>query len=429
MGSSTPVTRNMPVDPDERRQPRLPRLSRSRDDRVVAGVSAGIASALGVDPLVVRAAAVVLALAAGTGVLAYVVAWLMLPRAGEERSLADAALRDRRFDAASVLAVACIVVGVLLVLRSGGVWVGDAVVWPVLLTGVGVAVIWRQADDDDRPSVSRMMDRLGGPGAPAPTDLRSRRGALLRVLAGVAMVVAGVGFFLAASDAFTAVRQVLLASVGIVGGLALITGPWWLRLGRQLSRERRERIRADERAELAAHVHDSVLHTLALIQRHAGDPRAVVTMARRQERELRGWLYDGQAQPPAGDTVAAAVRQAAEEVEAVHGVSVEVVTVGDAPVDERLQALVAAAREAMVNAARWAEVTTVSVYAEAGNEEVSVFVRDWGVGFDPALVPADRHGVRDSISGRMTRHRGHARVRSQPGTGTEVELRMGREAR
>jgi signal transduction histidine kinase len=402
------------------------RLTRSRTDRVVAGVCGGLGRALGIDPFVVRVAVLVLTLLGGIGALAYVVAWLLLPREGDDQSLAAGAFSPRRFDLPSILAIGSIALGVLFILRAGGVWVGEAVVWPVLLAVVGVAVIWRQADDDDRPSLAQVMERV--PRAEAATDLRSRRGSLVRVLAGVALVVVGVGMFLAASDAFSAVREGLLATTGIVGGLALITGPWWLRLGRQVTRERRERIRADERAELAAHVHDSVLHTLALIQRQADDPRAVVTMARRQERELRGWLYDGQSQPRSGDTLAAAVSQAAEEVEAVHGVSVEVVTVGDTPLDERLHALVAAAREAMVNAARWAGVATVSVYAEVTDEDVSVFVRDWGVGFDPDQVPADRHGVSDSISGRMARHRGQATVRSRPGTGTEVELRMGRQA-
>ena len=178
------------------------------------------------------------------------------------------------------------------------------------------------------------------------------------------LVVAGIGMFLAASDAFSAVRQGVLATAGIVAGLALITGPFWLRMGRDLTQERRERIRSEERADVAAHLHDSVLQTLALIQRNADDPRAVVTMARRQERELRSWLYEHTDVMPGPDTLAAAVTRVAEAVEADHGVTFDVVAVGDCPLDDRLTAMVAAAREAMVNAARWSGAGSVSVYSE-----------------------------------------------------------------
>ena len=256
------------------------------------------------------------------------------------------------------------------------------------------------------------------------SGMASRRGALARVVVGVVLVVVGITAFLAASDSFSALRQGLVATAVIVAGLALITGPWWLRLGRELSRERRERIRSEERAEVAAHLHDSVLQTLALIQRNAADPRTVVTMARRQERELRGWLWETGRQPHAGESLAAEVTRTAEEVEEIHGVSIDVVTVGDCVLDDRLRAMVAAAREAMVNAATWSGASTISVYSEVKGTDATVFVRDWGVGFDPAAVGPDRHGVRESISGRMARHGGAAELRSTPGEGTEVALRM-----
>ena len=406
--------------PDGRRHPA--RLTRNGDDRVVAGVCSGVARALGVDPLVVRAATVALTVAGGTGALLYVLGWLLLPPGGDRPSLAQAVVRDRtKHDVGEVLAIGSIILGVLLLVRATGIWFNDALVWPLLLAGMGLAVIWRQAGDDERPSLLRVVDRL--PRSPA-LDLRSRRAALARVVVGVLLVVSGVGAFLAASDAFSAVRQGILATAGIVAGLALITGPWWLRMGRDLASERRQRIRSEERAEVAAHLHDSVLQTLALIQRNAEDPRAVVTMARRQERELRGWLYDGDAAGDA-DSLAAALTRVGEEVEAHHGVSIDVVAVGDLPLDDRRRALVAAAREAMVNAAKWSGEATVSVYAEVGAGEASVFVRDWGAGFDPAAVAPDRHGLRESIVERMARHGGTAAVRSTVGDGTEVELRMG----
>jgi signal transduction histidine kinase len=395
------------------------RLTRSRTNRVLVGVCGGVARALGVDPLIVRVAAVALAFAGGAGVIAYAAGWLLLPREGEEESLARSAHRASKVDPAEALAIGSIVLGVVLLVRATGVWFSDAVVWPVALAGFGLAVIWRQADDaaDEESSAPRLMGRF---------DVRSRRVALARVVAGVVLVVGGVSAFLAASNAFSAVRQAVLATAGIVTGLAIISGPWWLRLGRELARERRERIRSEERAEMAAHLHDSVLQTLALIQRTADDPRAVVAMARRQERELRGWLYETNQGPAAPDTLAAALARIAEEVEGLHGVRADVVTVGDCPMDERLHAMLAAAREALVNAAKWSGAETVSVYGEVRDSEVSVFVRDWGEGFDPDAVGPDHHGIRDSIKGRMARHGGTAIVRATPGEGTEVQLRMSR---
>jgi signal transduction histidine kinase len=387
----------------------LRRLSRSRTDRLLGGVCGGLGRAIGIDPLVVRVALVALTVAGGTGALIYVLAWLLVPEDGTDRSLARAAVTDRGTSLGEVVAVASIVLGVILLVRATGIWFSDAFVWPLLLAGVGLAVIWRQAGDRFRSSVP---------------DLRSRRAALARIGVGVFLVVSGVGAFLAASDAFSAVRQGVMATTAIVGGLALITGPFWVRMGRDLATERRQRIRSEERADMAAHLHDSVLQTLALIQRNADDPRAVVTMARRQERELRGWLFENEVDQPGAEMLAAALARAGAEVEGVHGVRVDVVAVGDLPLDDRLRALVAAAREAMVNAAKWSGDQTISVYAEVREGEASVFVRDWGAGFDLEAVAPDRHGVRESIVERMARHGGKAAVRTSPGEGTEVELRI-----
>jgi signal transduction histidine kinase len=213
---------------------------------------------------------------------------------------------------------------------------------------------------------------------------------------------------------------VLLAVVVVVVALTLILAPWWLRLVRGLTAERTERIRSQERAEVAAHLHDSVLQTLALMQKRSDDPREVASLARRQERELRAWLNGRRA---AGDaSVAGALEAVAAEVEEAHGVPVEVVAVGDAPLDERAQALVAAAREALVNAAKFAPDGPVALYAEVDPERIEVFVRDRGPGFEPSAVPDDRRGVRESIVGRMERHGGRATVHTAPGQGTEVEL-------
>jgi signal transduction histidine kinase len=204
-------------------------------------------------------------------------------------------------------------------------------------------------------------------------------------------------------------------------GIGLVTGPWWMRMMSQLSAERAERIRSQERADIAAHLHDSVLQTLALIQRNAGSPREVARLARGQERTLRTLLYGTRA---ASGQFSEELRTAAAEVEDAYAVTVEVVLVGDAPMNEQLAALAAAAREALVNAAKHSGVDAVSLYAELEPDEISVFVKDRGVGFDMEQIADDRQGVRGSIIGRVERHGGAVRITSDKGTGTEVELRM-----
>ena len=227
--------------------------------------------------------------------------------------------------------------------------------------------------------------------------------------------------FLWLNNALQPARDVLLAVVVVVVALTLILAPWWLRLVRGLTEERAERIRSQERAEMAAHLHDSVLQTLALMQRRIDDPREVAALARRQERELRAWLNGRRALGDA-DTVATCLEAAAAEVEEAHGVAIDVVAVGDAPLDKRGEALVAAAREALVNAAKFAGDASIALYAEVAPERIEVFVRDRGPGFEPERVPADRRGVRESIVGRMERHGGRALVYTAPGEGTEIEL-------
>ena len=244
------------------------------------------------------------------------------------------------------------------------------------------------------------------------------------MLTGASLVAAGVIGFLASRGELQQAREGLLSTIVVVLGLALLTGPWWIRMAAELRDERRERIRSQERAEVAAHVHDSVLQTLALIRKAADDPREVSRLARTQERELRGWLYAPK--PVHASTVAGGLEAAAAEVEETHGVAVEVVVVGDCPATPPLQALVAAAREALVNAVKHAGVDTVSLYAEVTPGCVEVFVRDRGCGFDPESVPSDRFGLAQSVVGRMERHGGKAVVRSTPGSGTEVRLEVSR---
>jgi signal transduction histidine kinase len=288
------------------------------------------------------------------------------------------------------------------------------VVGPLGVAAVGAAVVWREADQAQR----RRWIRGGW------------RAALLRVVAGTLFVAAGFAVFLLGKLDLGQVQFGLLAVAVTLVGVGVLTVPWWVRLIRDLGEERRERIRESERAEIAAHLHDSVLQTLALIQRQSDSPREVARLARGQERELRAWLYGAggyrRAGGPAVDTgLAGALATAAGEVEDTYAVTVRPVVVGgDRPLDDDLRALVLAAREAMVNAAKHAGVDEVSVYVEVEPDEVNVFVRDRGAGFDPEAVADDRHGLADSVRGRMERHRGSVRLRSAPGEGTEVHLRM-----
>jgi signal transduction histidine kinase len=298
-----------------------------------------------------------------------------------------------------------------------GVRFGEALVWPLVLGACGLALVWRPtvavADGEDP----------GGKLTPRGILRRARRIDAPRLIVGGLLVA----FASAALLHTVGVLHSLGSAVGAVAIVATLLGlglaPWVLRLVRSLSSERAARIREQERAELGAHLHDSVLQTLALIQKRAEDPREVAGLARRQERELRRWLLEG---PEHGehDSVAGALERAAAEVEELHRVPIEVVTVGDGPMTGHLEAIVQAAREAMTNAAKFAGSERVDLYAEVEADRVEVFVRDRGVGFDPHAIPADRRGVRDSIIARMERHHGRAGVHSTPGEGTEVELVM-----
>jgi signal transduction histidine kinase len=245
---------------------------------------------------------------------------------------------------------------------------------------------------------------------------------------GVTLVLGAALVFLWANGALDAAGDAVLATVVVVVALGLILAPVWWRLGRNLAAERAERIRSQERAELGAHLHDSVLQTLALMQRRADDPREVAALARRQERELRAWLLD-RPQARAGESLAAALEAAAAQVEETHGGGIEVVTVGDCALDDRAEAVLAAAREAILNAAKFAgDAGPIDVFAEVTPRRIEVFVRDRGPGFDPASLPDDRHGVRESIVGRMERHGGRTEIRTGADGGTEVELSLERGA-
>jgi signal transduction histidine kinase len=354
----------------------LPRLRQSRDRRVLAGVCGGIAEAIGVDPTLVRLVFTLLALAGGAGIALYVALWLYM--------------RGHLW-----IAVVPLLITGSLVLHAIGLS-GTAIVALVLIA-VGLGLIWRN----------------GGslrPGEPLS-------------LAGLVSAAAGVGLLLTRGGTSFGV----LAPGAVVGALLLVAGPWLWQLARERDAERTARIRSEERAEVAARVHDSVLQTLALVQRHADEPRRVASLARRQERELRSWLYGNGATP--GETLEGALAAAADEIEELHGVRVELASGGDCALTDEVRPVVLAAREAMANAAKFSGVDEISVYAEADDARVSVFVRDRGAGFDRGSVPDDRHGLAESIEGRMARAGGTAVISSTPGEGTEVELTLPLTAR
>ncbi|MGN6331973.1 MAG: PspC domain-containing protein [Motilibacteraceae bacterium] len=405
----------VPPTPAERAPYR--RYTRSSRGRLVAGVCSGLAEHLGFPVLWVRAGLLLLALAGGAGVVAYGALWALAPLDDAPPTDAEAADADPVGAAGReiglLLALGALLLGAVLLLHQFGLGVPAGLAWPVAVGGTGVAVLWRQADDAQRDR----WRRVAASGASA-----TGRAARVRLGVGAVLLVMGVVLFAARRGDAALAGGVLLAVLVVTAGLALVTAPWWLQVTRELRAERAARIREQERAEIAAHVHDSVLHTLALIQRNAEDPRAVARLARSQERELRSWLY--RPTSSSGGTLASALPDVVAEVEDAHGVAVELVVVGDVPVDRRVQAVLLAAREALVNAAKYADGAPVSVYAEVEPTMLSVFVRDRGPGFELSAVSADRLGVRQSIVGRMARHGGRAQVRTAPGEGTEVRLEL-----
>jgi signal transduction histidine kinase/phage shock protein PspC (stress-responsive transcriptional regulator) len=402
-----------------------PRLRRDPEHGILKGVCAGIGRHLGIDPIIVRVVFIAAAAAGGIGVVLYLVAMVVVP-AGDGRALGGR-LRSGRASIEVAAGAGLLVLSVLLAFRALGIWFSDPVAWPLVLVAAGGALLWRQSQQPG--------ERLSPPPlsaeAPEPQPLEGgRAGAYVRTAVGILLVVAAGIVFLQGTGSLSAARDVVLAGVVVAVGLGIVFAPWILRLWRSLESERASRIRSQERAEMAAHLHDSVLQTLALVQHRAHDPAEVAALARRQERELRAWLAGRVPAAADGDgSLASALEAAAGEVERAHRVKVELVVTGDAPLDERGEALVAAAREAIVNAAKFAPDGGVDVFAEAAGEGVQVFVRDRGPGFDPASVPPDRRGVRESIVGRMERHGGRAEIHPAPGGGTEVELSLPGAAR
>ncbi len=424
-----------------------PRVVRPRSGRYLAGVCAGVAEHLGLPVRWVRVATVALAFAGGAGIAAYIFLWVLTPAEGSgvvpeparlgrgpllgsmtpyavpspqpapspsptpvpAPSPSQAAVTPVGERPARLLVLGALVVGLGVILGASklGVDVRAGILLPILVIGAGAVIAWSQLDTAQR---SRW---IGG-------DQGARGMALARIGLGLVLAVIGLVILVTRGRSLTAVWDALLATAAVLLGAALIAAPWVIRLWSDLRAEQAATVRATERADIAAHLHDSVLQTLALIQRKAEDPHAVSQLARAQERELRAWLYAG----PAGSdsTLAAALTAVAHDVEDEQGAAIDLVVTGDRPIESQGEALVRAFREALLNAVRHGR-PPVTAYVEIGAAGVEAFVKDRGDGFDPETVPTDRLGVRESILGRMERHGGTARVRRLD-EGTEIELTL-----
>lgn len=423
---------------------RLP-LLRPRQGRWLAGVCRGIALHLGIHVAWVRAAAVALACWYGVGVVAYVALWMLIPagdpfeeaarlwqeqRGGTNGPLArgnrplpgqardyasldytqlqeDASHRTTQTESLQQMwraapkpailacaAVGCFAVAALLVRWQQT----DTMALPFALTLAGAALPWLKFN--------------------APS------GQLRMTVIGIVLVFLGYALFMVqhvGADGSVSLGRTLASGLALLAGVTTALVPWIVSLVRRLGAERASKEREEERADMTAHLHDGVLQTLALIQLHANEPQQVFTLARSQERELRSWLY--QERTASDRSVSAGLTQIAAEVEDTHGRPIEVVTVGDARPSAQTDALLDAAMQAMVNAVTHGG-EPVSVYCEAGERAVEVYVRDHGDGFDIDGIEPDRLGIRESIIGRIQRRGGDVEIVSRPGWGTEVRMRM-----
>ncbi len=402
----------------ERQAPPAPELYRVREGRVLSGVCAGLGAHLGVAATTVRLVFVVSCLAVGIGAVAYV-ALRVLTRQVLTVAEATNPLSARRAGAVTrpVRAVDRLMVPLALVLCVVGVRFSVTVgVTTILVLGGGV-MVWRTFGPDQLSMPSRITGRTPArsPGAAQWTGM----------LGGLLLIIAGLGFWAwrtwggAGSGSFL---PALIASVILVVGVLIVLIPLWLKLWSTADAAARDRAATEERARIAARIHDSVLQTLTVIQRQSDQPE-IAKLARTQERQLRQWLF-GAGESVSTGTLFGGLRVASGEVEDMYGVQIRPVTVGeDLPVDNALMALLQAGRECMVNAAKHSGCDEVNVYCEVGRGVVELFVRDRGCGFDPETVPADRHGLRGSVIGRM-REVGGTVIVDSGSFGTEVTLHL-----
>jgi signal transduction histidine kinase len=398
---------------------------RGLENAILGGVCGGLAIRLGVKERTVRIVFSLFALVAGLGVLLYMVLWLTRPRSGEDEAIGHRLLGRHRQLHRVLIGLIAIVASLFILLSLGAPTFG-IYTWPLLLSLIAAIGVWRGASVDERHHLEELVKSAPVIGAPSA---RTRRSLWLRVILGVVLVFIGLRTLNHVRGFWGGTTAVFFGIVILVAGVLVLLAPWWLATLNDLSGERRARVRVEERANVAAHLHDSVLQTLTLIERAAGDETAVTRLARNQERELRQWLFepDGDVRGDEGGTITSHLHALESEIENDYGVKVELVVVGDCDTDADVLALVAAGREAAINAARWSQATSISIFAEVEPNAVTLFVRDRGTGFDVEAVPHDRHGIALSIRQRMLQHGGTASIKSTLEVGTEVQLALPRK--
>jgi signal transduction histidine kinase len=397
-------------------------LRRGRDNCILGGVCGGFATRLGIKERNVRVIFSLLTLVFGLGVLLYMTFWLVLARSGEDNSIIQRLFQNRR-EAQTVLVAFIGTIVLLIVLQSMGSRNTAGFGWPLLLSAFAFFAVWRGASPDERAHIQEFLNSapvIGG------ASTKNRKGIFLRCLAGAALMVIGLHTLSHIGGVWGAAAPALFGTVILIVGLLVLLAPWWLQNVRELTSERRERVRVEERAAMVAHLHDSVLQTLTLIERAAANEGDVTRLARNQERELRQWLFSPETLPNAATSFVGLVGAIEHDVENDYGVKVELVTVGDCVPDQRIVALVAAGREAAINAAKWSQAASVSIFTEVEPTSVSMFVRDRGIGFDIDAIPADRQGIALSIQQRMAQFGGESFINTTVGSGTEVQLVMHR---
>ncbi len=408
-----------------RHEPGRPeRPFRRNDDGVVlGGVCSGLARRLGVEVATIRLIALLSVVVLGSGVAVYLALWLGVVRRGETESIFSRAMSVKR-EKEILFVVAIAAITFLIAFQTLGLHALGVFLWLMTLSALGVLVIWRDSSDAER---EHLREGAADIVTRASSGSDKWQSVALRTGSGVVMALWGMSLLSRVGNETGAAAYVLVGAGALVIGLFVLFAPWWIRTFRDLSFERRARIRAQDRADMAAHVHDSVMQTLSLIQRSSHDAAEVTRLARLQERDLRAWLanpetFGASSSPPS--TLSESALAIEREIEDNYGVGVDVVVVGDCNLNESITALLAAGREATLNAAKWSGTNNVSLYVEVETGQISMFIRDQGRGFDVDSVPDDRQGIRRSIKERMTRHGGSAVIRSSLETGTEVELHL-----
>ena len=401
-------------------------LRRGVDNAILGGVCGGLAIRLGISERTVRVIFSLLALISGLGLLLYMLLWFTLPRSGEDHVIAQRILGRRRELHRTLLGF-IIVLASMIILYKLGIPSFGIYTWPVLLSGAGIVGVWRGSSPDERRHLEDLVKSAPLIRVP-PT--KSRKNLLLRVLLGLVIILIGLRSLSRIHGVWGGTTPQIFGTLIVIAGVLILLAPWWLETLSELSGERRARVRVEERANVAAHLHDSVLQTLTLIERAAGDETAVVRLARNQERELRQWLFEPNhvANGAATSTYASLLHNIENEIESDYGVKVELVIVGDCDAGDAVLALIAAGREAAINAARWSGAGSLSIFAEVESSSVTLFVRDQGKGFDVDAVPSDRQGITLSIRQRITQHGGTVSLKSTLGVGTEVQLALPRSS-